>query len=281
MKRKENCEVKDKNYFVASSPKNYFREDKSSLSLEEQLEWKKYEIWKATQAIERRESVQKALMRTVSHREHGLYHTLGTPYPIIEDYPRPVDCIKCVRWYEHVFAICTGPMYMKFLRLNPLTRFFDYYNWVMRLQWVLPVFIAEIAFAQIGEYRLLGEWQNENECYKYGVMEDAERLKQKRDNWEKYAAHREEWMKRYDYHVWGMRPGSRGTLMSPCWLPPSRVRYNTKLDYPMRKHPTMLTSLPARVGMAAAVGYRITRPEACPNFKDRPELAYTTTDYRL
>jgi len=76
------------------------------------------------------------------------------------------------------------------------------------------------------------------------VLENEERLKEKARYWEKYRAYKEEWMKRYDYYVFGMRPGERYTLLSPCHVPPAPVAFGKKTDFPMRKNPFVLSNAP-------------------------------------
>lgn len=110
---------------------------------------------------------------------------------------------------------------------------------------------------------------------KYGVLQTKERLEQRKQRWEKYAAFKEQWCRRYDFHVFNMRPGERYKFLSPCLFPPRRPKFMQKTDYPLRKNPDILTTTPLR-DMFHEAGSSISIPQNdnIPLLQARPQLRW-------
>ncbi len=153
-----------------------------------------------------------------------------------------MECWKATRWYEHLVGPFLTVAAFTYQRVKPVIRYSSYNIRTIRGVSLFVTCFSEIVFGQRGQARLQGRVNNEYECDKFGVLESPARLKQKAENWEKFAAYKEEWMKRFDYYVYGMRPGERFTFFSQLHVPPFRVRYNKRSDYPMRKNPYFLST---------------------------------------
>merc|ERR1711991_72810 len=124
--------------------------------------------------------------------------------------------------------------------------------------------------------RLGGKVENDVECERFGVMESKARLEEKAKYWERYRKYKEEWMKRYDYYVFGMRPGERYTLFSPCHYPPAAVVFNKRTDFPMRKNPFILSDQPLTTAQKQQAIEHLRAKEGTPHPAEfgRPEMKY-------
>ena len=87
--------------------------------------------------------------------------------------------------------------------------------------------------------------------------------------------YKEEWMRRFDYHVWGMRPGERTGLFSACHFPPYPVAFCTRTDFPMRKNPFILSSKPiSKLRLDSMQSYFWAEDADTPIERARPEVNY-------
>ncbi|EPY31814.1 hypothetical protein STCU_03211 [Strigomonas culicis] len=135
--------------------------------------------------------------------------------------------------------------------------------------------LTEICFWYRSNFRLAGYLPNDYECRKYGVLESKERLERKKQLWTKYADYKREWCRRFDYHVYGIRPGENWGLFSACWLPSWEPMFCKKTDYPPRKNPYFLSSTPLRELFTEGVPYNyMEKVDSIPAVKAKPELKY-------
>lgn len=232
--------------FIATDHKRYFATSDRQLTDQEQLQWKVFQLYKATLSIERRDSVYQSLTTSDFSNYRLTEHMLGTPFPVIEKEPSVWDCVYGIRWYEHAVAASIGLTYNYWIRSKPSLRHVHIRSMSRSSMLWMNVLSTEMLFVFRSFWRLTGVSPNEPECRHYGVLEDSARLKQKADLWAKYAAYKEEWCRRWDYHVYGIRPGERISFFSACMLPPKPVLFNTTTDFPLRKNPYFLSTTPLR-----------------------------------
>lgn len=207
----------------------------------EKMAWKNYQLYKVTLKLDRRDTVFEALATSDYPHFRVTQHWMGAPFPIIEPHPFVGEVFSGMRWYEHTFSVAFAILYFQWIRFKPTTRYGGS-NWYSQKAIMIGVFaMMEFNFGYRSIWRLQGMVPNEPECFKYGICETPDRLRKKAEYWGKFKAYKEEWCRRWDYYMWGMRPGERFSLMSACWMAPWPVRYNTRYDYPIRKNPFVLT----------------------------------------
>ena len=199
----------------------------------ESYHWRKFQLFRTLMKIERRDTVHEALSSSDYWGGRATHHWLGTPFPIIEPNPFVGEAWAAVRWYEHMFAIGMGIFNHQRAAANPSVRFSS--QGVSKVHIMSTVLTLEMAFIYRSIWRLTGQSPNEPECYKYGVYETPARLQQKAERWRKFANYKEEWMRRWNYYHWGMRPGEDWSVNSCCYFKHWKVRYNTKTDLLQRK----------------------------------------------
>lgn len=232
--------------FVSASQSLYTASEREDLSNEDRINYAKIKLHRAIEAISRRDAVYHDLAQENYTGGSITYQVLGTPFPVIEPFPSIGECYSAIRWYEIALSLGAGLAWkinhrstaqIRHVRNPRAVRFF--------LPGLLS-FSMYTFFANRGQDRLMGFAENEHECEKWGIYDSRENLERKAKNWAKYAAHKEEWMRRFNYMTFGERPAETGGIMSACWFPHSKVKYNTRLDYPARKNPMFLTATPLR-----------------------------------
>lgn len=232
--------------FLANEHTKYTGHVDRELTDQEQLAWKSFQLWRAAQSVERRDMVYNAIINSEYTSFHLTTHILGAPYAIVDTEPSVLTCIKCVRPYEHAFSLLVAYSYSIWIRSKPSAHIHRILGSTRRTAVFGTFVMTDMMFVYRSSMRLIGRAANDYECRKYGVIEDRERLEQKKALWERYAAYKREWCRRYDYHVYGIRPGENWSLFSACWLPMWTPAYNTVTDYPRRKNPYFVTTTPVR-----------------------------------
>ena len=262
--------------YWAADPKSYAPTEKDGLSLTEKLQMRNFQLWKVTSAIDRRDTVMQMYIQ--NETSTGGSHKsmlLGTPFPIVEPSPSINEAMTAIRWYEHMTAVVIPLCYNYWLKSKPRTRR-SFTNRTHLFMTMGNIFLLDFGMIHRSTSRLTGHSPNDYECHKYGVYETPERLAKKAELWKKYADYKTEWVRRFNYYAWGIRPGEESSFFSPCWWAPAAVRYNVKTDYQPRKNPMFLT--PVRL-----VEQRVQKPffnyiprvsQKGPIFEARPELKY-------
>jgi hypothetical protein len=207
----------------------------------EKISWKQYQLFKATLKIDRRDSLYQAFATADFTNGSAAHNWLGAPFPVIEPRPTPGDNMYAIRWYEHLGCIALSLGFYAYIRAKPSVRYNVASIAAQRgmVWWTLVM--CEMGMGHRAANRLRGCIENEYECERFGVLETPERLGEKAKYWERYRKYKEEWMRRYDYYVFGMRPGERFTLLSPCHFPPAAVLFNKRTDFKLRKNPFILS----------------------------------------
>ncbi|RNF13926.1 hypothetical protein TcG_08040 [Trypanosoma cruzi] len=245
------------------------------LSDQELLAWKSFQLWRSTLSVERRDNVYKSLTNSDYTNFRLAHHIMGTPFPVVDTTPGIFDVGKSVRWYEHAISVAVALAYGYWIRSKASTRNAHMMPMSRSAITLLTFFSMDLCFFYRSMYRLTGYLPNDYECRKYGVMEDKERLERKKFLWEKYAKYKKEWCRRFDYHVYGIRPGENWSFFSACLFPAWAPMFNTCTDYPPRKNPYFLTATPLRnIFAESPFTYEIPKDETVPLVKERPEFKY-------
>jgi len=226
-----------------SHPYIYNITEKEGMSEIDRMAFKQFELYRLMQRMDRRDSVVQTFTTIDFTNGSTLQHYLGTPFPVIEPQPHIMEVYRAVRWYEHLISIGSGFVYYWWLTTKPNTRF-GTLRYGLKWLGLCVGFCIDWGWTYRALLRLTGQSPNDTECYKYGVIETPQRLREKAENWRQYAEYKEEWMRRYNYYIWGQRPGESYTLLSCCHLPYKPVRYNKKTDYPQRRNPFVLSAKP-------------------------------------
>ncbi|KPA85547.1 putative mitochondrial hypothetical protein [Leptomonas pyrrhocoris] len=261
--------------FVATEHTRYAASTDRELSDQEQLAWKSFQLWRTSMSIERRDSIYRTITNSDYTNFNISRHIMGTPYPVIDYAPSLTDCVAGIRLYEHAFSVLVALGYSNWIHSKPSTRNAKLLG-ITRFSVSGGTFLlTELCFCYRSMFRLSGFLPNDYECRKFGVMESKDRLERKKDMWSKYAAYKKEWCRRFDYHVYGIRPGENFSLFSACWLPAWEPPHGKITDYPLRKNPYFLSSTPLRdffiEGMQTA---DVSKTEAAPLTRARPEVKY-------
>ncbi|KPI88313.1 hypothetical protein ABL78_2612 [Leptomonas seymouri] len=261
--------------FVATEHTRYAASTDRELSDQEQLAWKSFQLWRTSMSVERRDSVYRTITNSDYTNFNIARHMMGTPYPVIDYTPSLLDSIMGIRLYEHAFSALAAIGYTNWIRSKPSTR---------NLKLLGPAsftisggtfIMTELCFCYRSMFRLSGFLSNDYECRKFGVMETKERLEHKKDMWSKFAAYKKEWCRRFDYHVYGIRPGENFSLFSACWLPAWEPPYGKISDYPLRKNPYFLSSTPLRECYAESMHTaEAPKTDSAPLTRARPEVKY-------
>lgn len=252
-----------------------FSPAEKEMSDREKLAWKNYQLYRLTLKMDRRDTVYEALATSDYPYFRPTQHWMGSPFPVIEPHPFVGEVFTGMRWYEHVTSAVTAVLYYQYIRMKPMIRYSGT-NWFTHKYMLFFVFsMMEFNFGYRSIWRLQGQVPNEPECYKYGICETPDRLRMKSEYWGKFRAYKEEWCRRWDYYMWGMRPGERLTFFSGCWMPPWPVRFNTKYDFPIRKNPFVLTDQAVR-DMRLEHNTSFTYAEGADSYieRARPEVKY-------
>ncbi|CCW62442.1 unnamed protein product [Phytomonas sp. EM1] len=261
--------------FVATVHRQYAPSVDRELTDQEKLSWKSFQLWRTAQSIERRDNVYKTIINSDFTNFNLDYHILGTPFPVVDDKTHFLDCMMGIRWYEHLISAFGGYGYALWARSKASMQSTRASFKANRTIFVSTFILAEVAFCYRSMFRLAGFLPNDYECRKYGVLEDKERLEKKKEMWERYAAYKKEWCRRFDYHVYGIRPGENWSLFSACWIPAWEPSFNTKTDYPPRKNPYFLTATPLRDKFIENPNfYEVPTNDNVPLIKARPEFKY-------
>jgi hypothetical protein len=274
-------DIHGKPVFDATNPHKYVVTEKEMTDYEK-ISFRQYQLWKTTMKIDRRDSMYEAFATSDYTNGSAVHNWLGAPFPIIEPNPTPGELMYAVRWYEHLGAILASCTFFAYVRGKPQVR---YTGAAMTPQKGLIPFafiFMEFMNGHMASSRLMGKVENEYECMRFGVVESPARLAEKAKYWERFRKYKEEWMKRYDYYVYGMRPGERYSFLSPCHFAPASVLFNKRTDYPMRKNPFILTETtmtPAQRREASEfVGKMNPGRSPRPIDFDRPENKYYGPD---
>lgn len=240
-------DLNGKPIFDAASHTHYSPQEKP-MTDQELLKWKGFQLYKTVLRMERREAISEAMMKSdyasfrVSHR------VMGSPFPVIEPSPQLDDVVLATRWYEHAISCAIGYGRYYYLR-SAIQSAGKLVTFRGRAAGAGVTFLAlETVVMNRSMSRLIGNSPNEHECVKFGVTETPERLREKAERWAKFAAYKKEWVKRWNYNVWSMRPGEEFSIFTACIIPYLPVRYNTRFDYPMRKNPFYMTATPIKDG---------------------------------
>lgn len=268
-------DVNGKAVFDASFTHKYQVTEKDMTDMEK-IMFKQYQLFKATLKIDRRDSIYEAFATADFTNGAQTHNWFGAPYAVIEPRPHIGDLFITIRWYEHIAAAATSVLFYAWIRGKPQTRYSGAYMNLQRGMLFWSFFMFEGALGIRAMNRLRGCLENDVECERFGVMESSFRLAEKAKYWERYRKYKEEWMKRYDYYVWGLRPGERFSLFSPCHLPPMPVLYNKRTDYQMRKNPFILSERPISESQKVAAMEYLRMKGRTPHPLDitRPERKY-------
>lgn len=227
----------------ASQPKTATTVTEKPMSSTDLLNFRNFQLHQTLDRIERRDEVQGSLQSYSpdTFAANSVNHFLGTPFPIIEPNPAFSESFACIRWYEHSMTVIASMVAHQVTSSSPATRF-SIGSTAANGFLLLPLCMTSYWFTR-GQYRLKGLVPNEPEAYAYGTIESPERLAVKAERWRKYSNYKEEWMRRWNYYVWGQRPGETWNLgNSGCFLHHSQVKYNVKTDYPVRRNPYAVTT---------------------------------------
>lgn len=268
-------DITGKPIFVATEHTRYAPSTDRELSDQEQLAWKSFQLWRTSMSIERRDSVYRTITNSDYTNFNITRHMMGTPFPVIDYNPSFPDCLRGIRLYEHAFAAAVAAGYTYWIRSKPSTRNLKMLGAANFTISVGTFIMTELCFCYRSMFRLSGFLPNDYECRKFGVMETKERLERKKDMWAKYVAYKKEWCRRFDYHVYGIRPGENFSLFSACWLPAWDSAYGKITDYPLRKNPYFLSSTPLR-DMFIESRHQQDSPmsDSAPLTHARPEVKY-------
>ncbi len=262
--------------FDASEP-GRFEVTEKEMKESDKMAWKTYSLWKTTLKVERRDSIYEALVSGEYSNYSAAHHFLGTPYPMIEPHPHIWEILVAIRWYEHIASVFITAGLYNYMRTKPVLRY-SHLNMVVQKGFCWFGFVwFECLFGDRAWLRLQGKINNEAECYKFGVLETKDRLEKKVEYWRKYKAYKAEWMRRWDYHVWGQRPGERYSLFSACHFPPYPTMFSEKTDFPMRKNPFILSSKPLsayKLEPLSCHWYPRASPTKGPVVEGHPEFKY-------
>ncbi|KAK7197436.1 NADH-ubiquinone oxidoreductase complex I, 21 kDa subunit [Novymonas esmeraldas] len=262
--------------FVATEHTRFSAREDRELSDQEQLAWKSFQLWRTSLSIERRDSVYQTITNGDYTNFNLTRHIMGTPYPVIDNTPSILNTAAGVRMYEHGISFLVAYSYSMWVRSKASLRHVHLHR-ATRMSVSFGTFMfTDLCFWYRSMFRLSGFLPNDYECRKFGVMESQERLEQKKEMWEKYSAYKREWCRRFDYHVYGIRPGETLSLFSACWLPAWGTSYGTVTDYPLRKNPYFLSATPLR-DMYTEYSFTIEPPRSAnsPLPHARPEVLYT------
>lgn len=269
------AESGQKPIFVSTEHTKYSPSIDRPLSDQEQLAWKNFQLWRTTMSIGRRDKIYNDVANSEYTNFHLAYHLMGSPYPVIEPNVGPVESFLAIRPYEHFISLAVSAGYALWMASKPSTRNVVSKGMTHRLICYLNFSMTEIAFAYRSALRLTGYLPNDYECRKYGVLESKERLEEKKQLWEKYAAYKKEWCRRYDYHVYGIRPGANWNLLSACWLPTWTPKFNVNTDYPPRKNPYFISSTPiTEMFVENQFVAPLPKSNSVPLVRARPEFMY-------
>ncbi|KAL7699381.1 NADH-ubiquinone oxidoreductase complex I 21 kDa subunit [Lotmaria passim] len=261
--------------FVATEHTRYAPSVNRELSDQEQLAWKSFQLWRTSMAIERRDSVYRTITNSDYTNFNITRHMMGTPYPVIDNTPSLLDCLAGIRLYEHGISALVAFAYSNWIYSKPSTRNLKMLGAAKFSISGGTFLMLELCFCYRSMFRLSGFLPNDYECRKFGVMETHERLEHKKEMWERYAAYKKEWCRRFDYHVYGIRPGENFSFFSACWLPAWEPSYGKITDYPLRKNPYFLSSTPLRDSFVESMRTtELPRTDSAPLARARPEVRY-------
>lgn len=252
-----------------------YRVSEKDMTDAQKMAWRTYQLYRLTMKVERRDSVYQAMMSSDYSNFNSVHHWLGTPYPIIEPHPFILEAFSGIRWYEHAISLSVGYVFFQVIRLKPNYKYTTLNPSANRAAMLMLMGMNEFLWAHRSVARLQGKMENHHECMKYGVMETPDRLQKKAENWAKYKAYKDEWTQRWDYYVWGMRPGERYTFFSQCQWAPRGTYYCTKTDYPQRINPFLLSTRPInKWRMETAIGYYYAPGADTSLERTKPEINY-------
>ena len=225
--------------FIATSPSRFVATEKESLTDQEKVALKTFQLHRRILSMTRRDQVYQNVTSGDFTTGKVAQNMMGTPYPVVKPAPNVTDTLRSQRWYEYAAEVTFPLIYVRYALSKPMVRSMRQQHGLFIVIYAM-LFCASLSVGTFRAYfRLIGTAPNEPECLKYGVTESKARLEQKKKLWEQYAHYRMEWMRRFDYHVYGIRPGETFSLFSPCLFPPTPPRYATRTDYPLRDHITL------------------------------------------
>lgn len=233
--------------FTAAETSMYDVVEREDISDVQRLQYKQFQLGKLLDAVERRDTVYKALANETYVGGKTCYMVLGTPFPVIEPLPHVTEVFKAIRWYEYAAGIA---FYFAQVRLmQGQAKFRNYKPQHMKGLAVVP-FASTLGLMMIpfefGRWRLQGLMENRYEALKFGTFDDKESLQRKAANWAKYAQHKKDWLRRFNLYQYDERPGESSGWMSRVIFPSTTIKFNTEFDYPPRKNPFHLTTKPLR-----------------------------------
>lgn len=262
--------------FVATEHTKFSPSVDRELTDQEQLAWKSFQLWRTSMAIDRRDKVYESIMNSDYTSFRLSYHIMGTPFPVIEENPSVPETFKSVRLYEHAACATAAYAYSVWIRAKTSTRYARLMPQSRAALSYGSFLLGELCLMYRSSYRLQGYLPNDYECQKYGVKESKERLEKKKEMWDKYTNYKREWCRRFDYHVYGIRPGENWNLFSACWFPAWEPSYCKRTDYPLRKNPYFLSAAPlSKMFSENRTWMDVPKQDNVPLIQARPELKYT------
>lgn len=261
--------------FLSTEHTRYAPSTTRELTDQEQLAWKAFQLWRTSKSMDRRDSVYNTIINSDYTNFNLAFHIMGSPFPVIDNTPHLMEVFRCIRWYEHLTSFSAAYMYSMWIHSKATTRAAKMLPASLTLITCGTFCMMEVAFGYRSLFRLAGFLPNDYECRKYGVLEDSARLQRKKALWDRYAAYKKEWCRRFDYHVYGIRPGENWSLFSACWFPSWEPIYGRETCYPRRKNPYFITAKPLEDIFTENRSFTdITKTESSPLIKVRPELKY-------
>jgi hypothetical protein len=260
--------------FIASNPSRFVSTEKETLTDQEKIALKTFQLHRRILSMERRDEVYSSVVYSENTTGKMAQNSMGTAFPIVKHNPTMIDCCLTQRWYEYALEVTLPYLYVKYALAKPTIQSLRQHSGVFMSIYQL-LFASCFSIGCFRSYfRLSGTMPNERECELYGVVESTARLEEKKRQWEKYAHYRAEWMRRFDYHVYGIRPGETFSFFSPCLLPPTPTRYSKRTDFRMRDVNPLRGNLKDGVTLEnRTLNDWMTHPEQ-PMMKARPELMH-------
>lgn len=261
--------------FVATTPTRFVSTDKESLTDQEKIALKTFQLHRKVLSMKRRDEVYEGVINSGHTTGKTAQNSMGTAFPVVKFNPSYADVMMGHRWYEYALEVLVPYAYVKYALSKPVIRSMRQHEGVFRGIFQL-LFLSSMGIGNFRTYfRFMGHTENEAECERYGVEESSARLEEKRKMWEKYAAYRAEWMRRFDYHVYGLRPGETYSIFSPCFIPASETRYNKRTDFRMRDSMHLRGKMnEGQWNVQSQLKEPYVRHPENPLMKNRPEIKY-------
>ena len=164
---------------VDASLRRQYKIEEREMTEEEKMEFRNFQVFRLTIGVDRRNSNFQAMATSDFTSNQPFHHWLGTPFPLIEPFPHWCELLFGIRWYEHIICCVACLLHYQIMRSRPQLRY-SMANWACQKYVSIVTFSAsECTFGFCSGARLCGNYPNEYECYKFGVLETPERLREK------------------------------------------------------------------------------------------------------